>query len=169
MYKNVHHHHHFYSYMVKLMRCNQISAIKDKPTRYSIKTSSFRFVQFFKKRQKLIAISGDELESFPKARDIFLKTRVIVERYFACQLEPIVEKWSLKTFDKVVKLVIETPFRLNSLTEDLPVFRKKKLIGLKNNIQITKHLILAVLLVMLFLSPKILCDADTIKTRPYIG
>jgi len=69
------------------MRYNQISAIKDKPTGYSIETSSFRFVQFFKRRQNLIAISGDELESFAKARDIFLKTRAIVERYFACQFE----------------------------------------------------------------------------------
>ena len=67
------------------MRCNQISAIKDKLTGYSNETSSFRFVQFFKKRQKLIAISGDELESFTEARDIFLKTRSIVEMYFTCQ------------------------------------------------------------------------------------
>ena len=56
------------------MRCNQISAIKDKPTRHSIETSSFRFVQFLQKRQnQLIAISGDELES------------LLIERYFACQ------------------------------------------------------------------------------------
>ena len=48
------------------MRCNQISAIKDTPTGHSIETSSFRFVQFLKKRQNLIAISGDELESFAK-------------------------------------------------------------------------------------------------------
>ena len=54
------------------MRCNQISAIKDKSTGYSIETSSFRFVQFLKKRQNLIAISGDELESFAKARDILI-------------------------------------------------------------------------------------------------
>ena len=32
---------------------------------------------------------------------------------------PIVEKWSSKVFDKAVELVIETPFGLNSLTEDL--------------------------------------------------
>ena len=38
------------------MRCNKISTIKDKPTRYSIETSSFRFVQFLKKKQNLIAI-----------------------------------------------------------------------------------------------------------------
>ena len=67
------------------MRYNQISAIKDKPTGYSIETNSFRLAQFFKKRQNLTAISGDELESFAKARDIFLKTRAIVEMYFACQ------------------------------------------------------------------------------------
>ena len=35
---------------------------------------------FLKKRQNLIAISGDELESFTKARGIILKTRVIVDR-----------------------------------------------------------------------------------------
>ena len=68
------------------MRCNQINTIKDKPTRYSIETISFRFVQFFEKRQNFIAISGDELKSFTKARDIFLKTRAIIERFFACQL-----------------------------------------------------------------------------------
>ena len=49
------------------MRCNQISTIKDKPTRYSIETSSFTFVQCFKKKQDLIAISGDKLKSFTKA------------------------------------------------------------------------------------------------------
>ena len=64
------------------MRCNQISAIKDKPTGYSIETSSFRFVQFLKKRQNLIAISGDELESW------FPKTKAFFERYFACQFGP---------------------------------------------------------------------------------
>ena len=36
----------------------------------------------------MIAISEDELESFTYARDIFLKTRAIVERYFACQFGP---------------------------------------------------------------------------------
>ena len=30
----------------------------------------------------------------------------------------------MKAFDKAVELVIETPFRLNSLTEDLPVLRE---------------------------------------------
>ena len=39
-------------------------------------------------------------------------------------LEPVVEKWSLKGFDKAVELVIETPFSLNSLNEDLPVLRE---------------------------------------------
>ena len=67
------------------MRCNQISTIKDKPTRYSIETSSFRFVQFLK-RQNPIALSGEKLKSFTKARDIFLKTRAFIGRYFACQL-----------------------------------------------------------------------------------
>ena len=68
------------------MRCNQISVIKEKPLDIpSGPSQSFRFVQFFRKRQNLIAISGDELESFTYARDIFLKTRAIVERYFACQ------------------------------------------------------------------------------------
>ena len=33
---------------------------------------------------------------------------------------PIVEKWSTKVFDKAVELVIETPFGLNHLTEDVP-------------------------------------------------
>ena len=139
------------------MRCNQIIAIKDKPSWYSIETSSFRFVQFFKKRQKLIAISGDELESFTKARDIFLKTRAILERTISlASLEPIVEEWSLKAFDKVVELGY-----WNSIQTQLPfqgparfAKNKKKLIGLKNNIQITKLLILAVLLVMLLLSLK---------------
>ena len=37
-------------------------------------------LSFLKKRQNLIAISGDELESFTKARGIILKTRVIVDR-----------------------------------------------------------------------------------------
>ena len=52
-----------------------------------METISFRFVQCFKKRQNLIAISEDELKSFSnyKAWDIFLKTRAIIERYFACQ------------------------------------------------------------------------------------
>ena len=53
--------------------------MKDKSTRYFIETSTFRFVQvFLKKRQHLITISWDELESFAKARDMFLKTRTIV-------------------------------------------------------------------------------------------
>ena len=65
------------------MRCNQISTIKDKPTRYSIETSSFRFVQFLKETKP--SISGDELKSFTTSRDIFLKTRAIIGRYFACQ------------------------------------------------------------------------------------
>ena len=48
--------------------------------------------RFLKKRQNLIAISGDELESFTKARDIILKTRVIVDRNSKVFRLPV---WSL--------------------------------------------------------------------------
>ena len=34
------------------MKCNQISTIKDTTTKYSIETSSFTFVQFYKKEKK---------------------------------------------------------------------------------------------------------------------
>ena len=70
------------------MKCNQISAIKDKPTRHSIETYSFRFVQYFKKETKPDCYKRRRagIESFTKARDIILKTRVmLIESYFACQ------------------------------------------------------------------------------------
>ena len=41
-----------------------ISTIYNNLTRYSIWTSTFRFIQFFKKRQHLITISGDEFGIF---------------------------------------------------------------------------------------------------------
>ena len=62
-----------------------LGTIKSANQTVPLRPAPLDLFSFFKKRQNLIAISGDELESFAKARDIFLKTRAIVERYFACQ------------------------------------------------------------------------------------
>ena len=110
------------------MRCNQISAIKDKATRHSIETSSFRFVQFLQKRQnQLIAISGDELES------------LLIERYFACQFRdfhqrkfvfPITQSGideSLLSFADLSFCHIHPLYSARLNTSTLPIFRMAEL------------------------------------------
>ena len=90
-------------------------------TRYSIWTSTFRFIWFFKKRQHLITIGGDEFGLFRfkgQRYKYFLKTGAIVLRFLQVSFGPIVEKRSWKVFDKAVGFtVIQTPFRLNSLPD----------------------------------------------------
>ena len=101
-----------------------ISTIHNKLTRYFIWTSTLRFIKFFKKRQHLITISGDEFGIFHFKGQRYLnswKLGPLFKGISQASFGPIiVEKWSSKVFDKAVELVIETPIGLNSLTQDMP-------------------------------------------------
>ena len=84
----------------------------DIPSEPALLAWLFRFVQFFKKRQNLVANWNLSLRP-----EIYSwKQEPLLKGISLASLEQIVEKWSLKAFHKAVELVIKTPFRLNSLT-----------------------------------------------------
>lgn len=96
------------------MRCNQISVIMAKPLDIPSGPSPLDLFSFLE-RDKTWLLSVETSWNLSLPPEIYSwKVEPLLKGISPSSLEPIVEKWSLKAFDKEVELVIETLFRLNS-------------------------------------------------------